>query len=218
MKNFDKPYFSRNIADFWRRWHISLNTWFRDYLYIPLGGNRGGTWHTIRNTYIVFLTSGLWHGANWTFVIWGLFHATCFLPLIPRANQSAGQHSPIHHPFRTVRGACEKISTGGAILGTFLLVVLGWAFFRAPNIHTACFWIEKMLLDHTFMLKGVGFGALKGSIIPVMILLVLEVCNFSTDTPKLPRSRVLRWLIYYLTAAAIIYFRAPAQRFIYFQF
>ncbi|MBN1987260.1 MAG: MBOAT family protein, partial [Prolixibacteraceae bacterium] len=81
-QNFAYPYFSRDIAEFWRRWHISLTSWFRDYLYIPLGGSRGGTWMKIRNTFIVFLVSGLWHGANWTFIVWGIFNAVLFLPLL----------------------------------------------------------------------------------------------------------------------------------------
>lgn len=82
MKNFDYPYISRNIAEFWRRWHISLTTWFRDYIYIPLGGSRVGKWKSVRNTFIIFLVSGFWHGANWTFICWGLFHALLFLPLL----------------------------------------------------------------------------------------------------------------------------------------
>ena len=82
MRNFNVPYFSRNIAEFWRRWHISLNTWFVDYVYIPLGGSRCGKWKTIRNTMIVFLVSGLWHGANWTYITWGIYHGLLFLPLL----------------------------------------------------------------------------------------------------------------------------------------
>ena len=81
-QNFATPYFSRDIAEFWRRWHISLSTWFRDYLYIPLGGSRGGTWMKVRNTFAIFLVSGFWHGANWTFIIWGALNAIYFLPLL----------------------------------------------------------------------------------------------------------------------------------------
>jgi D-alanyl-lipoteichoic acid acyltransferase DltB (MBOAT superfamily) len=82
MRNFAFPYFSRDIAEFWRRWHISLSTWFRDYLYIPLGGSRGGTWMKVRNTFIIFIVSGFWHGANWTFIVWGALNAIYFLPLL----------------------------------------------------------------------------------------------------------------------------------------
>ncbi|MBF1097142.1 MAG: MBOAT family protein, partial [Riemerella sp.] len=81
-KNFHFPYFSRDIAEFWRRWHISLNTWFRDYIYIPLGGSRGGTAMKVRNTFVIFVVSGFWHGANWTFIAWGLLNAIYFLPLL----------------------------------------------------------------------------------------------------------------------------------------
>jgi D-alanyl-lipoteichoic acid acyltransferase DltB (MBOAT superfamily) len=86
MRNFAFPYFSRDIAEFWRRWHISLSTWFRDYLYIPLGGSRGGTWMKVRNTFIIFIVSGFWHGANWTFIVWGALNAIYFLPLLLTKN------------------------------------------------------------------------------------------------------------------------------------
>ncbi|MFT3754049.1 MAG: MBOAT family O-acyltransferase [Paludibacter sp.] len=82
LRNFAYPYFSRDIAEFWRRWHISLTTWFRDYVYVPLGGSRGGKWQSIRNTFIIFLVSGFWHGANWTFIVWGWYHAALFMPLL----------------------------------------------------------------------------------------------------------------------------------------
>lgn len=82
LKNFDFPYFSRDIAEFWRRWHISLSSWFRDYLYIPLGGSKGGKWMQVRNTYIIFLVSRFWHGANWTLIVWGGINAVYFLPLL----------------------------------------------------------------------------------------------------------------------------------------
>ena len=82
LKNFNYPYIAKSITDFWRRWHISLTTWFRDYIYIPLGGSRVGKWKSVRNTFIIFLVSGFWHGANWTFICWGLFHALLFLPLL----------------------------------------------------------------------------------------------------------------------------------------
>ncbi|HQV74446.1 MAG TPA: MBOAT family O-acyltransferase, partial [Flavobacteriales bacterium] len=82
LQNFNFPYFSRDIAEFWRRWHISLSSWFRDYVYIPLGGSRGGTWMKVRNTFVIFLVSGFWHGANWTFIVWGALHALFFLPVL----------------------------------------------------------------------------------------------------------------------------------------
>ena len=126
MVNFSFPYFSRDIAEFWRRWHISLSTWFRDYLYIPLGGSRGKKWIQIRNVFIVFLVSGFWHGANWTFIMWGLIHAMLFLPLfvldINRKHVS------------TTRFQLKNIPS---ILLTFFLVTIAWVFFRAANVEIA---------------------------------------------------------------------------------
>ena len=122
--NFLFPYFSRNVAEFWRRWHISLNTWFVDYVYVPLGGSRNGKWITIRNTFVIFLLSGLWHGANWTYVAWGLYHALLFVPLI-------------------MMGATKKYKDTATwqhipqMLLTFALVVIGWIIFRSETIDQA---------------------------------------------------------------------------------
>ena len=132
MRNFRSPYLARDIAEFWRRWHISLSTWFRDYLYIPLGGSRGGKWKSIRNTFAIFLVSGFWHGANWTFIIWGLIHALLFLPLLlqdkNRKNLS-DDISIIHLP---------KIAM------TYILVCFAWVFFRAPSIQVAFGFLSRM--------------------------------------------------------------------------
>ncbi|MBQ7439256.1 MAG: MBOAT family protein [Paludibacteraceae bacterium] len=148
MRNFNNPYFSRDIAEFWRRWHISLTTWFRDYVYIPLGGSRPEVpvhiqnperykkWIIVRNTFVIFLLSGFWHGANWTFIAWGAYHALLFLPLIllgknrKYTNQVAeGRLLP------TWRESLQ-------ILCTFLLVVLGWIIFRAPHMPTFLHYLE----------------------------------------------------------------------------
>ena len=128
MRNFAFPYFSRDIAEFWRRWHISLSTWFRDYLYIPLGGSTGGTWMKVRNTFIIFIVSGFWHGANWTFIVWGALNALYFLPLLllnkNRVNTNVvaqGKYPPSIKEFFNMSI-------------TFSLTVLAWIFFRAKNI------------------------------------------------------------------------------------
>ena len=123
-QNFATPYFSRDIAEFWRRWHISLSTWFRDYLYIPLGGSRGGTWMKVRNTFAIFLVSGFWHGANWTFIIWGALNAIYFLPLLltnnNRKNLGVVAEGKLLPSFRELF----------AMLITFILTVFAWIFFR----------------------------------------------------------------------------------------
>ena len=144
LKNFNYPYFSRDIAEFWRRWHISLSSWFRDYLYIPLGGSQGGMWTKVRNTFIIFLVSGFWHGANWTYLVWGLINAIYFLPLL------------LHNRNRSNMGEIEmgwnfsSLKTVLNILGTFVLTTIAWIFFRAKTISEAIGYIQKMLTDFHF--------------------------------------------------------------------
>ncbi len=134
MTNFAFPYFSRDIAEFWRRWHISLSTWFRDYLYIPLGGSRGSSWLGVRNVMLVFLVSGFWHGANWTFIIWGALHGLLFLPLLlTKTNRS--------HVL-TTRMSLKHLPN---IVLTFLIVTLAWVFFRADNLTIASHYLWDLL-------------------------------------------------------------------------
>ena len=128
-RNFNNPYFSRNIAEFWRRWHISLMTWFRDYVFIPLGGNRKGKLKHFRNILVVFLLSGLWHGANWTFLAWGLYHALLFLPIVVlgkrRENTSQIAEGRLLPTWKEA----------GQMLVTYGLVLFGWVVFRSENLH-----------------------------------------------------------------------------------
>lgn len=144
MQNFNYPYFSRDMAEFWRRWHISLSTWFRDYLYIPLGGSRGEISMKIRNTFIIFIVSGLWHGANWTFIAWGFLNALYFLPLLLSKNNrnnldtvAAGRYLP-------------NIKELSQMLMTFALAVLAWIFFRAENISHAFQFIGEIFSPSFF--------------------------------------------------------------------
>lgn len=140
MTNFNLPYFSRNIGEFWRRWHISLSTWFRDYLYIPLGGSKEGKWKSLRNIFIIFLVSGFWHGANWTFIVWGLFHSILFIPSFV---------------FKTNRKFVSTIIAENSILPspkelfqvgtTFLLITIGWIFFRSETIEDSFNFIYKSI-------------------------------------------------------------------------
>ena len=128
MRNFHFPYFSRDIAEFWRRWHISLASWFRDYLYIPLGGSRGSTWMKVRNIFIIFLVSGFWHGANWTFIVWGVLNALYFLPLL-LAKKNRNYLGPVAED-----KVWPNIKEASMMIGTFGLTVLAWVFFRAENV------------------------------------------------------------------------------------
>ncbi|WP_317047300.1 MBOAT family O-acyltransferase [Hanstruepera neustonica] len=136
MVNFSFPYFSRDISEFWRRWHISLSTWFRDYVYIPLGGSHGSRWLQIRNVFIVFLVSGFWHGANWTFIVWGGIHALLFLPLLLAKVNRAYVGETVISLVQVPR-----------ILLTFILVSFAWIYFRA----------DTLAIAHTFILKIFSF-------------------------------------------------------------
>ena len=214
MRNFNMPYFSRDIAEFWRRWHISLTTWFRDYLYIPLGGSRCCFWRKVRNTFIVFLVSGFWHGANWTFVAWGAFHAACFLPLLATGKNRVNV-SDVVAAGRMIPTPREVIQ----MLLTFALVVLGWTLFRAPNITTAWKWIFKMMTFSDIGIKGIGLAYLRNPMLVVLpVLIVVEWCNRCRPVPALPRNRMLRWCLYYFVIIALLFFHPVPQTFIYFKF
>jgi D-alanyl-lipoteichoic acid acyltransferase DltB (MBOAT superfamily) len=136
MQNFRTPYFSRDIAEFWRRWHISLSTWFRDYLYIPLGGSRGSTLLKVRNTFAIFIVSGFWHGANWTFIIWGLINALLFLPLL----LAKRNRNNLDHP---------SLKDFHRIAITFIITTIAWVFFRANSLAHAIDYLDGIRLNAT---------------------------------------------------------------------
>ena len=210
MRNFKVPYFSRDIAEFWRRWHISLTTWFRDYVYIPLGGSRVGNWKIIRNTFVIFLVSGLWHGANWTFLLWGAFHALLFLPLILLGRNRK-------HTDTVAEGSwLPSIKELGQMALTFLLAALGWILFRSQSIGEA--------VD---FFGGIASGGLADISIPkrtlvfVLILTVVEWLQRNREhglSMEGVRSGVVRYA-YYLTVLVVIFmYGVFNETFIYFQF
>jgi len=141
MKNFNYPYFSRNIGEFWRRWHISLSTWFRDYLYIPLGGSRVSKLKNIRNVFVIFLVSGFWHGANWTFIAWGGIHALLFIPSVLNKNNRKFTDDVKLNKF-----FLPSFTDFFRILSTFILVSFCWVFFRADSINTAILFIKNIII------------------------------------------------------------------------
>lgn len=212
LMNFNFPYFSRDIAEFWRRWHISLSSWFRDYLYIPLGGSKGGMWMKIRNTFIIFLVSGFWHGANWTFIIWGALNAVYFLPLLV-LNKN-------RHNLEIV-AAGKKLPSLKDILSittTFLLVVLGWIFFRADNLSQALHYISglfsKSLLSFPEVFPGYVFFYLA-------LFMVIEWWGreeFSPLNKFTAMPKFTKWAFYYTLIILVLYFSDKDQQFIYFQF
>lgn len=214
-RNFNVPYFSRDIAEFWRRWHISLTTWFRDYIYIPLGGSRVNKAKVVRNTFIIFLVSGLWHGANWTFVVWGAYHAVFFLPLILLGKNR--KYTDVVAAGKILPNIREFFQ----ILFTFLLVVIGWIIFRAENIAQAwefvCGIFNKSLLsvpqvERLLKILIPAFG------IAVMLFFEWKNRSHPHGMSVLPRPVWLRWVIYYCLAAATILTIESGQEFIYFQF
>ena len=214
MRNFNVPYFSRDIAEFWRRWHISLTTWFRDYVYIPLGGSRPvvpnrlkakgerrEAWYTkwiaVRNTFVIFLLSGFWHGANWTFVLWGAYHALLFVPLL-----LMGKNRRYRDDDQTWRDVPK-------ILGTFLLVVVGWILFRSPDI--VCF-IDYLsgICDRSILSMPFVENAFHLSATGIAIVLMLTM-EWRKQLPN-------RWWMYFALTLAIWWFAGQDVDFIYFQF
>ena len=213
LRNFAFPYFSRDIAEFWRRWHISLSSWFKDYLYIPLGGSKGGMWMKIRNTFIIFLVSGFWHGANWTFIVWGLLNALYIMPSI------------IFNTHRNNLGIVAKgrvlptIKEVLQIAVTFTLTVFAWIFFRAENVTHAFHYISTIFSGSLFTSPEI---ARLDMIILVFLFLLLEWAgreeNYAIAKFFIGSSRVSRWSFYLALCLVITLFQGKQQEFIYFQF
>ncbi|SDH58044.1 MBOAT family O-acyltransferase [Winogradskyella thalassocola] len=211
-RNFAFPYFSRDIAEFWRRWHISLSTWFRDYLYIPLGGSRGGLKMKIRNTFIIFIVSGFWHGANWTFIIWGALNALYFLPLLLTNKNRVNTDLVAQDNF------LPSIKEVGQMALTFFITLIAWVFFRADNVLHALSYLQNMFTASLIY---------KIEIFPSTILLLVlffiitewlgrrgEYAIEKIDFMKRP----IRWIFYILLIVLMFSFTGEEQQFIYFQF
>ena len=217
LKNFAFPYFSRDIAEFWRRWHISLSSWFRDYLYIPLGGSKGGTWMKVRNTFIIFLVSGFWHGANWTYIIWGFLNAIYIMPSII---------------FNTNRANLDIVASGKyfpslkeffQIIITFTLTVFAWIFFRAKNLSEAFDYIISIFSHSLFKLPQ--FRGLTKALITILLTLFFFTLewigrenDFAIQKIGFRWNSKLRWLFYFVLVFSIFYFAGKEQVFIYFNF
>lgn len=217
LRNFAFPYFSRDIAEFWRRWHISLSSWFKDYLYIPLGGSKGGMWMKIRNTFIIFLVSGFWHGANWTFIVWGFLNALYIMPSII---------------FNTHRNNLDIVARGKylptireffAIGITFGLTVFAWIFFRAANVTHAFSYISEIFSSSLLTMPDFpGIGKVMPIVFLTSVFLIVEwlgreqqyaIAHLGTKWYK-----PFRWTMYYIIILAIYIFAGSEQQFIYFQF
>jgi D-alanyl-lipoteichoic acid acyltransferase DltB (MBOAT superfamily) len=213
-QNFAFPYFSRDIAEFWRRWHISLSSWFRDYLYIPLGGSRGRTWNKIRNVFIIFLVSGFWHGANWTFIIWGALNALYFLPIFITNNNrnnlnivAQGKYLPNLKEFLLMSL-------------TFILTVFAWIFFRAENIGHAISYINNIFSPTLFESSEI-FPL--GLLLLILFFLSIEWMNrnkqYGLEKFNKQKFKFLDVLLLYTVFWSIVIWNSSKEvEFIYFQF
>ena len=212
-QNFATPYFSRDIAEFWRRWHISLSTWFRDYLYIPLGGSRGGTWMKVRNTFAIFLVSGFWHGANWTFIIWGALNAFYFLPLLLTNNNR--KNLGVVAEGKLLPSIREFV----AMLTTFMLTVFAWIFFRAENISHAFSYIGEIFSDSIF--EKPQFSHMLDALVTLCLVILFLIVEWLGRKNQFALQSLFKGSFYYLYLIIfllIIWFSREAQTFIYFQF
>ena len=218
MRNFNVPYFSRNIAEFWRRWHISLTTWFRDYVYIPLGGSRVSKSKVIRNTFIIFLVSGFWHGANWTFIAWGAFHAILFLPLILTGKNRKYTNQVAEGRF------LPTLKEMGQILLTFFLATIGWIIFRSATISDSIHYIvgicDASLFSVPWMKTVNSFVLLVGSILMMLVIEWLQRNNeHGLSLNKTLTHPLVRWGSYLLITLMVFVLQSnKAVQFIYFQF
>lgn len=213
-QNFAFPYFSRDMAEFWRRWHISLSTWFRDYLYIPLGGSHGGTWIKVRNTFIIFLVSGFWHGANWTFIVWGFLNALYFLPLL--LTKSNRNNLNVVAENANIPSVKEFFQ----MLLTFSFSVFAWIFFRAENVTQAFLYIEGIFKPSLVSLPTVRPTNI---ILLVVFFILMEWIGrrnqYAIEQFLISKPRVIKWGFYMLLISLLFVFRAEDQQeFIYFQF
>lgn len=210
LSNFKFPYFSRDIPEFWRRWHISLSSWFRDYLYIPLGGSKAGKLIAVRNVFIVFLVSGLWHGASWNFVVWGGIHASGFLPylLLDRNRRNVNTIVAEDRRLPSFRELLQMI-------GTFIFVTFAWIFFRIHDLSTACDYVKRIIWDGIRYPKQFLHIPEGKSAFLYIIPVIAADWYFRRD------ERVLRkfgWIISIIMGLLIFYYLQHDSSFIYFQF
>lgn len=212
-ENFKTPYFSINLRDFWRRWHISLMAWFRDYIYIPLGGSRSGKLKAVRNTSVVFFISGMWHGANLTFIVWGLYHAVVYIP------------SMLPDYFRLNNHICRSVLAGRVVrflttIMTFVVVIVGFVIFRSDDILYVPGYIEGMFwhFRHTESMPDLE------PLLWTLVLFVLDLYSCGKETPLqfgargICRFTAVRWMLCIVMFAVILIFSGNASNFIYFKF
>jgi alginate O-acetyltransferase complex protein AlgI len=228
MENFRRPYYSKSISEFWSRWHISLSSWFRDYLYIPLGGNRVIKWRWYYNLFITFLVSGLWHGANWTFVIWGALHGFYLVFAIVTAKQRDAMANSLGLTSR------PTLYKWVQVLSVFALVLFSWVFFRANNIGEAFYILQSSFTGlgnisqlfsgaelNRILFMDQGFKVFAVSVVSILIMEIVHLLQRHGSVSQLisRRPAVVRWTLYYVAIIAVLLFgQFGHQEFIYFQF
>jgi len=212
LRNFNYPYFSRDIAEFWRRWHISLSSWFRDYLYIPLGGSKGGIWMKIRNTFIIFVVSGFWHGANWTYLAWGFINAVYFLPLLlSNSNRNNMDAIVLKFDFNSAKVVMS-------IFYTFFLTCVAWVFFRAKTISDAFLYLKRVITNHDFSFQYLDNERYSYELLVMIGVFVLIEWNNRNKIEPLSGKRSLLKLSLAILAIMAFGTFSDYKEFIYFQF
>lgn len=213
MRNFNYPYISINISDFWRRWHMSLQRWFTDYIYFPLGGSRCSLQRVVFNTFVVFIICGIWHGANWTFIVWGLYNAFLFIPYILFFKGKTK---------KTIDNATKRLSVSDVvqILITFSLVTIGWVMFNSPSLSDGLNYI-LYCFNSSIIEKPMGLGLSNISLplLAMIVILVLEWFQKDKEFALLFKSsKWVKLLTIYVIIAMLIFNRAGSSDFIYLQF
>ena len=212
LRNFNYPYFSRDIAEFWRRWHISLSSWFRDYVYIPLGGSQGSKAKQIRNVFIIFLLSGFWHGANWTFIVWGAINALYFLPLLVLNKNRTHVDTP------KMNFSLDSLITLGQIVSTFILTCFAWIFFRSSSLTGAFNYIERLFTQGEFLSQYLDNERYNYEIILLILTFIAFEWRFRNQVE--PFSGRYSWVKITFCLLGILLWGvfSDYKEFIYFQF
>lgn len=212
LRNFNYPYFSRDIAEFWRRWHISLSSWFRDYVYIPLGGSKGSKAKQVRNVFVIFLLSGFWHGANWTFLAWGAINALYFLPLL-LLNKNRNHVDTVE-----MRFSLASLKTFWQILSTFMLSCLAWIFFRAPSISSALEYIKRMFTQGVFSSQYLANQRYNYELVLLILLFIGFEWRYRNQIEPLSGRHSWAKVAFCLAGIVLWGVFSDYKEFIYFQF
>ena len=217
MSNFKFPNFSRNVAEYWQRWHVSLSTWFRHYIYIPLGGSRGSKLKSVRNICIIFLVSGFWHGANWTFIFWGAFHALVFIPVFLMGRNTIYKDSVVGQ--NTLFPTLAEI---GQVLLTFGIVTFSRIFFRSESITDAFGFIKQILFNFSYETyeHPMGYRMVDFYVLVVLFVFYEYLIRKDERSPFKFKSKVIRFVLYALIIFVMLLFYDDSvdRSFIYFQF